>query len=945
MLSGIARTGRLGGGVRVLWVGRLVLSAGLASFFLLAAAHCPAASAKWPLSWKPPVRADASPPFASTAIVSDASCPSLSFCALVDSSGALLTSTDPGSGPGAWDITQLPAEGGLTSVSCPSSTFCVAGDSLAGNLFVSSDPLGGIATWSQIKPDPEASIESISCPSANLCVAGDWNGNLLVSTSPSNGSASWKVVPIPLSPKRAVSDVSCPVTNLCVAVAENHLITSTAPANPSAWSVSTIPGFSGRIEAVSCVSIGLCVAADDDGHVLSSTDPAGGGATWSIADLGIPRARSVSCPSEAFCAIAAGDSLVTSSDPTGGAGAWHAAGPADPHGLLGTVSCASSSFCLLGENFSAIFTSTEPAGGAADWSRAALEIGSNAMTDLSCASRALCVGVDNAGNVVSTTDPIGSTSPWNSAHVDEHRLNGVSCPSSNRCIAVDQGGNVLVSSNPSGAASAWATFNVDSAPIEAVECPSEELCLAIDRAGNLLGSSEPTAESAWSLFPFGEPNSLDDISCASPQLCVTIWEGQAFFATAPLGGLGQWQIAHASNNSLESVSCTAPESCVGVGFKRAAAVTSEAANREVNWLSSTVDSLNGFEAVGCAAAWVCVATTYGGDGTRGNVLVLSQPPLGSWTQDNAYGNPVVRPDPMLDLYEPELSGVSCTSDRMCAVADLSGHVMIAVPATPSPPSNLASPRIVGVTTAGNLLTCQPGIWIGEPEPSLVTQWLLDGAAIPGATGATYAIGNGDEGHQLACRVTAMNLVGSASVESSAVGVSQREPKPPVPPPSFSSETTILPSSPPGDSVVDPNDDHQLRIVSAKVHKRQIDVSVAVPGAGRLSAVATLMTVRPRQRAQNASVCALSPPEAGRSARLYGRAAATPTASVETQLQIKPRRPILAELRNGPACIWVVVTFNRAGSAIVSRASATRVWRPFPALLPERPPRRHFSASP
>lgn len=61
-----------------------------------------------------------------------------------------------------------------------------------------------------------------------------------------------------------------------------------------------------------------------------------------------------------------------------------------------------------------------------------------------------------------------------------------------------------------------------------------------------------------------------------------------------------------------------------------------------------------------------------------------------------------------------------------------------------------------------------GTAIGTPEPTLAVQWLLDGAAIPGETNATYTPVTGDLGGLLSVRETWTNSFGSASADSAAL---------------------------------------------------------------------------------------------------------------------------------------------------------------------------------
>lgn len=91
---------------------------------------------------------------------------------------------------------------------------------------------------------------------------------------------------------------------------------------------------------------------------------------------------------------------------------------------------------------------------------------------------------------------------------------------------------------------------------------------------------------------------------------------------------------------------------------------------------------------------------------------------------------------------------------------------------PTVASLAASPGFVSGSTAG-LDGASAGFagqfWLNEPT-EFSFAWLLDGEAISGATGAEYVIQAGDVGGELACRVTASNARGSATVTTPAVSV-------------------------------------------------------------------------------------------------------------------------------------------------------------------------------
>ncbi|MGA2320593.1 MAG: hypothetical protein ABSG95_07600 [Solirubrobacteraceae bacterium] len=77
----------------------------------------------------------------------------------------------------------------------------------------------------------------------------------------------------------------------------------------------------------------------------------------------------------------------------------------------------------------------------------------------------------------------------------------------------------------------------------------------------------------------------------------------------------------------------------------------------------------------------------------------------------------------------------------------------------SRPQDIEAPQVSGTAAVGQQLTCQRGIWNGEPPPAFTYQWLRDGTSIASATSSTYTVELADEGHRLSCEVTATNSEG------------------------------------------------------------------------------------------------------------------------------------------------------------------------------------------
>jgi Carboxypeptidase regulatory-like domain len=104
------------------------------------------------------------------------------------------------------------------------------------------------------------------------------------------------------------------------------------------------------------------------------------------------------------------------------------------------------------------------------------------------------------------------------------------------------------------------------------------------------------------------------------------------------------------------------------------------------------------------------------------------------------------------------------------------------------PANTSAPLASGTPAVGQALSCTNGSWTGLPTISFAQKWLRDGAAIPGASSATYTVQAADAGHGFACEVTATNEIGSISAVSNTLDVPAPNTNP--------TGTTPAPTSPP-----------------------------------------------------------------------------------------------------------------------------------------------------
>ena len=119
-------------------------------------------------------------------------------------------------------------------------------------------------------------------------------------------------------------------------------------------------------------------------------------------------------------------------------------------------------------------------------------------------------------------------------------------------------------------------------------------------------------------------------------------------------------------------------------------------------------------------------------------------------------------------FRPRSNGAkTATLEISSNAANSPQRVALSGTGVPASPVSQTAPSIGGSAVVGSTLSCSNGRWSNDPT-SFVHQWLRNGAPIPGATTASYLVGEEDVGQQITCRVTASNAGGSASRTSNAV---------------------------------------------------------------------------------------------------------------------------------------------------------------------------------
>jgi len=416
--------------------------------------------------------------FSTSGVINDdaeaVTCHDLHLCIVSDVALDLATTAYPTDGLAAWaNIYSAPNGPGNTmgiGLSCPAVDLCVAtGDN---DILTSTSPSAGApaaptspttipaattitaavdtAGWREANfPREENGIVAVSCPSSGLCVAVDNGGRAFVSTDPSGGSTSdWKMSAI-AGASSGFSGVSCPNIKLCVGIAGGTILSTTDPTgSASKWrsldAGNALMGQAGdEFVSVSCPSPTLCLVADINGNVLVSANPTGPASAWKVvgdvdAASASPEVTALSCPNAHFCVAGDYDGhVLTTTDPTGGAGAWKMATPAGSSTGISSVSCPTTSFCVVAGD--QLFISTDPSGGATAWKKVSGVLNGDTET-VACASPTVCVASDVALDLDTSSDPTGGAGAWTSSYEppDSPRNSlgiGISCAGVNLCVA------------------------------------------------------------------------------------------------------------------------------------------------------------------------------------------------------------------------------------------------------------------------------------------------------------------------------------------------------------------------------------------------------------------------------------------------------------------------------------------------------------------------------
>ena len=350
-------------------------------------------------------------------------------------------------------IPTSPALNNITQLSCPSSAFCEAVGTVSssnngydvafswdGNSWSSPQTFMG-QTIANTADNYINLANSISCPSSTFCMAvGTINGPVPVAMS-WNGT-SWTTEE-PLSPTGVTLDsVSCPSTTFCMAVggSQSGTVGNSYSWNGTGWTQDAVPSGTDELTGVSCVSSRFCAAVSyTDGLVLSWN-----GSSWSTANssyTGILELNGISCSSSSSCVTVGYNNL----ENDGGFAYLNGSTWSSPQYMSGvnslsSVSCTSSSFC---EAVGYYYNGSGDTGVVFGWngtsfvSQSAPDTGTGELYSVSCFSASFCeaVGAGNGAGYALAWNGQSWSIPATTAQFGPQGSGSfISCPSTSLCL-------------------------------------------------------------------------------------------------------------------------------------------------------------------------------------------------------------------------------------------------------------------------------------------------------------------------------------------------------------------------------------------------------------------------------------------------------------------------------------------------------------------------------
>ncbi len=531
------------------------------------------------------------------------------------------------------------ARGGVTAVSCPTSTFCVAVDRSGG-----ASDFNGTSWSTPVTIDANNAMLSITCPTTTFCVATDAEGNYVMMNDATWGAPTAFAATGSLE----MQAVSCPTTTFCLAVGQTSKFTPVDYYfDNGIWSFDAVafaPTDNTPFDAVSCPTSTSCVAVDVGGGATTFTLTTG--TTPSLTRTGPVEidptdrtfsADSVSCVSSTSCVVGSTGNLVS----TFTNGIWSTLAPL-PQGTRSVLVSCGGSTCVADASNSIAVSAVAPF---TSWSTpGALSMLSqiNALSCFTLVASIGCEALDNDGFSVAISlgaSGVPSLTAAKAFFDPPHDVTSVTCASVTYCIAVDTAGESItyqggkwgppqvITTAPLGArevrcgASAHPYTNLKCAAVvgdfAALELNSYRASWTPVPPASSLTYSLSCSNSCEFLSPEGRSSGLvrgylprlptnavaTDVSCPPGQVeCIAIDSAGHSY----LSRKGEWysgpRVEASTKVVLWALSCVSTSFCVAIDLEGHAYTFNG-----VKWSAPDKISPLGLYSLSCGATYFCVA--------------------------------------------------------------------------------------------------------------------------------------------------------------------------------------------------------------------------------------------------------------------------------------------------------------------------------------------------
>ncbi len=723
----------------------------------------------------------------------------------------------------------------LYSVSCPTLTMCIAvgGDGNGRSVYSVGTYSGSSWTWAteaSITPDStdQGILYSVSCPTSTSCIAvGEDYGTgglqgIYTSGTYSGGNWTWtteaEITPDP-NGFGYLDNVSCPTSSMCIAVGnddDNLGVTSVGTYSGGSWTwtrETIIPiGSTGGADVygISCPNSTTCVVvgSDDSGSeqgVVSSGTYSGGNWTWSPEvnltsdSSGVGYLTAVNCPISTLC-VAVGydsdnDNISTIGTYSGGSWTWTTEATSgltnfNANDLELGVFCYDFSDCVMvggvtpsqGEASQGTIS-----GGNITWNNQNIPLdstGNGSVSAVGCPSSTTCIAIQSESTdgynspvpVYSIGTLTGNSWTWtpDTAILGDtsggSTLNSMSCPTSIMCVATGINNNnqsIYSVGTLSGGNWTWmpeASIASDSHGVGwlyALSCPTSTMCIAvgtdnyrgIDTVGTLSGGNWTwTTEADMTANTFAS-ESFTGIDCVSSTSCIAIGEDgfqDSYTVGSYSGGNWTWstEVDIASDPSgygasgygaITGISCTSTIMCIAVGSDgNQQGISAVGTYSGGNWTWSTeapiLSDSSGtgiLNSINCLSSGLCVAV--GTDANSQSVITLGTTSGSTitWTPES-----VVTPD---STGFGNFTGVVCNTSNSCLSVGTDNQSI----------GNYSADSLFGSVPVNGFLADTGSNQLFDISPNagyVITNVLVDGISV--GTPSSYTFTNVTVGHTI-----------------------------------------------------------------------------------------------------------------------------------------------------------------------------------------------------